>query len=68
MALRTTCIENFKSKGIKIRRGCQYVGYFYYNGNLKWAAQNIRLGRMRPTGRGLDIADLGHTKLGYYGR
>jgi len=51
-ALRTTRIKNFKSKGIKIRRGCQYVGYCYYNGNLNWTAQNIRLGR------GLDIAAL----------
>jgi len=34
--------------------GCQYVSYSYYSGNLKWAAQNLRLGRW------LDIADLDH--------
>jgi len=37
---------------MKIRTGCQYVGYFYYSEHLNWAAQNLRLGR------GLDIADL----------
>jgi len=35
---------------MKIRTGCQYVGYIYYTDNLNWAAQNLRLGR------GLDIA------------
>jgi len=58
MALRTTCIKNVKFKIIKIRIGCQYVGYFYYSENLNWAAQNLRLGRMPPDGRGLDIAEL----------
>jgi len=48
----TTCIKNVKFK-IKIRIGCQYVGYFYYSENLNWAAQNLRLGR------GSDIAALG---------
>jgi len=37
---------------MKIRTGCQYVGYFYYSEHLNWAAQNLRLGR------GLDIAVL----------
>ena len=37
---------------MKIRTGCQYVGYFYYSEHLNWAAQNLRLGR------GLDIAAL----------
>jgi len=37
---------------VKIRTGCQYIGYFYYRENFNWAAQNLRLGR------GLDIADL----------
>jgi len=37
---------------MKIRTGCQYVGYFYYSEHLKWVAQNLRLGR------GLDIAAL----------
>jgi len=33
---------------IKIRTGCQYAGTFaYYSENLNWAAQNLRLGRMR---------------------
>jgi len=39
-------------KVIKIRKGCQYVGYFYYSENPNWAAQNLRLGRW------LDIAVL----------
>jgi len=58
VALRTTCIKNVKFKIIKIRTGCQYVGYFYYSENLNWAAQNLRLGRMRPEALGLDIAGL----------
>jgi len=37
VALRTTCMKNFKFKIIKIRKGCQYVGYLYYNGNYNWA-------------------------------
>ena len=32
------------------------MGYFYYNENLNWAAQNLRLDRMLP--EGLDIAGL----------
>jgi len=56
VALRTTCINNVKFKIIKIRTGCQYVGYFYYSEKLIWAARNLRLGHMRPVGRGLDIA------------
>jgi len=31
---------------------------FDYSENLNWAAQNLRLGRMRPAGRGLDKAGL----------
>ena len=58
VALRTTCIKNVKFKIIKIRTDWQYVGYFYYSENLHWAAQNLRLGRMRPEGRGLDMAGL----------
>jgi len=50
--------QNVKFKVIKIRKGCQYVGYFCYSETLNWAAQNLRLGHMRPKGRGLDIADL----------
>jgi len=56
MALRTTCIKNVKFKVIKIRTGCQYVGYFHYSENLNWAAQRLRLGRMGPADRRLDIA------------
>jgi len=52
VALRTTYIKNVKFKVIKIRKGCQHVGYFYYSKNLNWAAQNLRLGC------GLDIAGL----------
>jgi len=37
---------------MKIRTGCQYVGYFHYSEHLNWVAQNLRLGR------GLDIAVL----------
>jgi len=28
VALRTTCIKNVKFKIIKIRTGCEYLGYF----------------------------------------
>jgi len=36
----------------------EYVENIFYSENLNWASQNLRLGRMRPAGRGLDIADL----------
>jgi len=56
VAVRTTCIKNIKFKIIKIRTGCQYVGYLYYSENLfgphktfNRAAQNLQ------PGRGLDI-------------
>ena len=62
VALKTTCIKNVKFKIIKIRTGCQYVGYFYNSENLNRAAQNLRLGHMRPAGRALDIADLVYNK------
>jgi len=58
MALTTTCIENVKLKIVKISAGCQHVGYFYCSENLNWAAQNLRLGHMRPAGPGLDKAGL----------
>ena len=58
VALRTACIINVKFKIIRIRTGCQHMGYVYYSENLNWATQNLRLGRMRPEGRGLDIAGL----------
>jgi len=50
MALRTTSIKNVKSKIIRIKTGCQWVGCLYYSENRNRAAQNIRLGS------GLDIA------------
>jgi len=52
VALRTNCIKNVKFKINKIRTGCQYAGYLYCSKNLKWAAQNL------PMGRRLDIAAL----------
>ena len=58
-----TCIKNVKLKVNKIRKGCRYVGYFYYSENLNWAAQNLCLGRMRPEDRGLDIAALEEKKF-----
>jgi len=58
VALRTTCIQNVTFQIIKIRAGFQYVGYFCYSETLNWAAQNFRLGRMRPVGCELDIAAL----------
>jgi len=42
VTLRTTFIKNFKFKIIKIRTGCQYVGYLYYSENLNWATHNLR--------------------------
>jgi len=44
VALRTTCIKNVKFKAIKIKTGCQYVGYYYYSEHLSWAAQNLKTG------------------------
>ena len=41
VALRNTCIKNVIFKIIRIRTGCQYVGYFYYSKHLNWAAQNL---------------------------
>jgi len=58
MALRTTCIKNIKFKIIKMRTVCQNIGYFSYSENLNWAAQNLRVGCMRPVGLWLDIAAL----------
>ena len=55
VALKTTCIKNVKFKIIKIRTGCQDVGYLYYSKNLNWSTKNRRLGR------GLDIAGLKQT-------
>jgi len=49
VTLRITYVKNVKFKIVKIKTGCQYIGYFYYTENLNWAAQHLRLGR------GLDI-------------
>jgi len=53
VALRTTCIKNIKFKIIKIRIGCQYVGYFYYSQNLLCRAKSST---GPHAGRGSDIA------------
>jgi len=29
---------------MKIRTGCQYIGYFFYSKNLNWAAQTFDCG------------------------
>jgi len=54
VALRTTCIKNVKFKIIKIKAGCQYVGYFYYSKNL--TGPHITF--VQPEGRGLNIPGL----------
>ena len=59
VALRTTCIKNVKFKIIKKDR-LSVVRILLLQRNLKWAARNLRLGRMRPAGSWLDIADLDH--------
>jgi len=33
------------------------MGYSLYSEDLNWTAQNLRLRRMRPSGRGWDTAD-----------
>jgi len=63
VALRITCIKNVKFNIIKIRTGCEYVRYFYYAENLNWAVQKLRLGRMCPESRWLDIAGLWQKRL-----
>jgi len=50
VALKTTYIKNVKITIIKTRTSCQNIAYFYYSDDLKWAAQNIRLGGMRAAG------------------
>jgi len=62
VTLKTTCIKNIELKIVKIRTGCQYKGYFNCCENLNWAAQHLRLGHMRPTRRGFDIAVLNYVK------
>jgi len=55
LALKTTCIKNVNFKLIKIRIGCQYIGYS--------ATPKTKLGGTKPSTRlhaahGLDMADL----------
>jgi len=42
--MKTNCIKIFKFRIIKIRTGCQYIGYIYYSENLNWAAYGPRVG------------------------
>jgi len=35
---------------IKTRTSCPFVLLHYYSENENWAAQELRLGRMRPAG------------------
>ena len=37
-ALKINCVKNVRFRIIKIRTGCQYIGYIYYSENLNWAA------------------------------
>jgi len=60
VALRTTCIKNVKFKIIN-RLSLSVCRILLHSKNLNWAAQNPRLGRMRPTGCGLDIPDVDKT-------
>jgi len=50
----TTCIKNVKFQIIKLRTGCQHIGYFNYSENLNWAAQTFYWATCGP----LDIAGL----------
>jgi len=43
VALQTNCIKIFKFRIIKVRTGCQYIGYIYYSENLNWAACGPRI-------------------------
>ena len=52
---KTSCIKNVKIKIIKIRTGCQYIGYFYYSENLNWAARKPKLGRVANKQRKQDL-------------
>jgi len=52
VALKTTYIKNVKFKIIKIKTGCQYVGYFNYSENLNWGCTKYSTGPY--AGRRLD--------------
>ena len=41
VALKTNCIKNVRFRIIKIRTGCQYIGYIYYSENLNRAAKTF---------------------------
>jgi len=43
VALRNTYIKNIKFKIIKVKTGCQYVGYLHNSENLNWAACGPRV-------------------------
>ena len=58
VALKAICIKHVTLKIVKIRTGCQYIGYFNSNENLNCTAKNFRLGHMRPASRGRDTAVL----------
>ena len=66
MALKTNLHHKCRISIIKIRTGCQNIRHFCYSENLIWTARNLRLGRMRLAGRGLDIADLNKRRLSRY--
>jgi len=42
-----------------MRTGCQWTDNLCYRENLNWAAQNLVLGCMQHSGRGLKMAGLG---------
>jgi len=48
VALKTNCIKNVKFRIIKIRTGCQHMGYIYYSQNLNWAAKNFNWAAWGP--------------------
>jgi len=48
-------IQNYQNKD-RLSVCTVGVGYFYYSGNLRWAIQNPRLGRIAT--RGVDISGL----------
>ena len=56
VALKITCIKMSKLRFSKSVQVVSIVGYLHYSENLNWAAQNLRLGRMRPASCRLDRA------------
>jgi len=76
VALRTTCIKNVKFKTIKIRSGCQYVGYFYWTGLHKtfdWATCGPQVGhswdrQSQTSRRGCHCWELQNEPFAFCGR